>query len=60
MYVRRIFMVWAAIFFLILIGTVHADQRAPEIRGARWINGVPQTLESLRGKVVLVDFWTRA
>jgi cytochrome c biogenesis protein CcdA/thiol-disulfide isomerase/thioredoxin len=32
---------------------------APEIRGiAQWINSEPLTLRQLRGKVVLVDFWT--
>ncbi len=32
---------------------------APEIRGiAAWINSDPLTLEQLRGKVVLIDFWT--
>ena len=35
---------------------------APEIRGTgRWFNtrdGRPLSLESLRGKVVLIDFWT--
>jgi len=25
-----------------------------------WLNGPPRTLESLRGKVVLIDFWTFA
>jgi cytochrome c biogenesis protein CcdA/thiol-disulfide isomerase/thioredoxin len=33
--------------------------RAPEIRGiARWINSEPLSLERLRGRVVLIDFWT--
>lgn len=33
--------------------------KAPELRGiAAWINSNPLTMESLRGKVVLVDFWT--
>jgi cytochrome c biogenesis protein CcdA/thiol-disulfide isomerase/thioredoxin len=36
--------------------------RAPELRGTgRWFNtkgGRPLTLESLRGRVVLIDFWT--
>lgn len=33
--------------------------RAPELTGiAAWINSNPLTMESLRGKVVLVDFWT--
>lgn len=32
---------------------------APElIAGGEWFNSDPLTLESLRGKVVLVDFWT--
>ena len=32
---------------------------APEIQGiASWINSEPLTLKELRGKVVLVDFWT--
>lgn len=33
--------------------------KAPELIGiAAWINSGPLTMESLRGKVVLVDFWT--
>src|SRR4029453_11662463 len=33
--------------------------RAPEIRGiGEWINSKPSSLEQLRGKVVLIDFWT--
>jgi thiol-disulfide isomerase/thioredoxin len=32
---------------------------APELQGlSDWINSAPLTLESLRGKVVLIDFWT--
>ena len=33
---------------------------APEISGGTWINSDPLTLKSLRGRVVLVDFWTFA
>ncbi|MBI5389681.1 thioredoxin family protein [Candidatus Woesearchaeota archaeon] len=34
-------------------------KKAPEFAGIeRWINTEPLTLEQLRGKVVLVDFWT--
>ncbi|MHB8718914.1 MAG: thioredoxin-like domain-containing protein [Candidatus Dormibacteria bacterium] len=33
--------------------------RAPELRGAAWINtDHPLSLEELRGRVVLLDFWT--
>jgi hypothetical protein len=31
---------------------------APDITGAPWINSAPLTLASLRGRVVLVEFWT--
>jgi cytochrome c biogenesis protein CcdA/thiol-disulfide isomerase/thioredoxin len=32
---------------------------APSIGGAvQWLNSQPRSLESLRGKVVLIDFWT--
>jgi cytochrome c biogenesis protein CcdA/thiol-disulfide isomerase/thioredoxin len=35
------------------------DSAQPDFSGATaWINSAPLTLESLRGKVVLVDFWT--
>ncbi len=34
-------------------------QCAPEFMGTQeWINSEPLTMESLRGKVVLIDFWT--
>jgi hypothetical protein len=33
-------------------------QPAPEIAGGPWINSAPLTLQGLRGRVVLVDFWT--
>ena len=36
-----------------------SDSAVPSLAGATaWINSPPLTLESLRGKVVLVDFWT--
>lgn len=36
-----------------------AAEPAPEFAGLEnWINSAPLTLASLRGKVVLVDFWT--
>ena len=33
-------------------------QAAPEIAGQPWINSAPLTLERVRGRVVLVEFWT--
>ncbi|NML59847.1 thioredoxin family protein [Massilia sp. RP-1-19] len=43
--------------------TLAADLRtpipAPAFQGIdTWLNGAPLTIEGLRGKVVLVDFWT--
>ncbi len=35
------------------------SDKAPEIKGEKWINtDMALTLESLRGKVVLIEFWT--
>jgi hypothetical protein len=34
------------------------DRPAPEITAGPWINSVPLTLAGLRGRVVLVEFWT--
>jgi hypothetical protein len=31
---------------------------APEVAGERWINSEPLTTSGLRGRVVLVEFWT--
>jgi hypothetical protein len=33
-------------------------QPAPEIAGGPWLNSAPLTLQGLRGRVVLVEFWT--
>ena len=41
------------------VAVVAEGPRASEIQGiAAWINSPPLTLSDLRGKVVLVDFWT--
>lgn len=32
--------------------------KAPEIAGPAWINSEPKSLNDLRGKFVLVEFWT--
>ena len=39
--------------------TLHDAGPAPELAGlTNWINSKPLTMQKLRGKVVLVDFWT--
>lgn len=37
---------------------LRVGERAPEITGERWINSPPLSLVGLRGRVVLVEFWT--
>jgi ABC-type nitrate/sulfonate/bicarbonate transport system substrate-binding protein len=32
--------------------------QAPEVGGGPWINSAPLTTAELRGRVVLVEFWT--
>jgi hypothetical protein len=34
------------------------DRPAPELADTTWINSVPLKLKELRGKVVLLEFWT--
>jgi hypothetical protein len=38
--------------------TFRLGQPAPEVAGERWINSEPLTMAGLRGRVVLVEFWT--
>ncbi|HTK90533.1 MAG TPA: hypothetical protein VL948_09795 [Verrucomicrobiae bacterium] len=38
--------------------TVRVGDPAPEITGDRWINSAPLSMAGLRGRVVLVEFWT--
>jgi hypothetical protein len=35
-----------------------AGTPAPDVAGVPWINSAPLTLAGLRGRVVLVEFWT--
>ncbi|MBI3610375.1 MAG: redoxin domain-containing protein [Nitrospirae bacterium] len=52
----------AIIFGMLLIhfdeAVAFVGQKAPEIISPVWINSDPQLLSGLRGKVVMVEFWT--
>jgi hypothetical protein len=37
---------------------MRVGQAAPEITGGPWINSEPLSLAGLRGRVVMVEFWT--
>ena len=38
--------------------TLRVGQPAPEVAGDSWINSEPLIMAGLRGRVVLVEFWT--
>lgn len=38
--------------------TVKLNRLAPDIGGTTWINSTPLTIADLKGRVVLVEFWT--
>src|SRR5690606_16730377 len=41
------------------VASLPVERAAPPLEGAvQWLNSAPLSLEELRGKVVLVDFWT--
>ncbi|MDA0264073.1 MAG: redoxin domain-containing protein [Chloroflexi bacterium] len=43
----------------LFVSVACASFPAPEIKGIKaWINSEPMTIKGLRGKVVLIDFWT--
>jgi hypothetical protein len=51
----------AGLFLVPALGravSVRVGDRAPEITGEHWINSAPLTLAGLRGRVVLIEFWT--
>ena len=35
-----------------------AGMTAPELAAGAWVNSAPLTMQGLRGRVVLVEFWT--
>ena len=51
-----------ALIALVLPGLAAAElpigRAAPELAAGAWINSDPLTVQQLRGRVVLIDFWT--
>jgi thiol-disulfide isomerase/thioredoxin len=52
-----IFGIISAVFYFTSISFAKSDL-APEIISPTWINSEPLKMEDLRGKVVMVEFWT--
>lgn len=47
----------AVVSLLVSCGLARGE-KAPDIAPTAWLNTAPLTSESLRGHLVLVDFWT--
>ena len=50
--------VCGALFLSVSLGSEEIGNPAPEISGQSWINSKSLTLAELKGKVVLLEFWT--
>jgi hypothetical protein len=53
-----VLVVAAVILAPVRVGAVSPGKPAPDIAGAPWINSKPLTTGELRGRVVMVEFWT--
>lgn len=62
MWRNAVFFVGGVLAILLIAGrntaTTLPPTPAPDIHGAPWFNSAPLTLAQLKGKVVLVEFWT--
>jgi thiol-disulfide isomerase/thioredoxin len=72
MYMKSVFFVLSLVAAFVLIAIAHQPLQgsdddggnqllgklAPEFASGNWINSSPQTMKGLKGKVVLVEFWT--
>jgi thiol-disulfide isomerase/thioredoxin len=62
MWRNAIFFIGAVLAILVIAGrntaTTLSPTPAPDIQGAPWFNSSPLTLAQLKGKVVMVEFWT--
>lgn len=58
--VAALFAAWPGTGSNALAETPVVQSAAPNVTGAtRWFNSAPLSMDQLRGKVVLVEFWTR-
>ena len=62
MMTRRLFAVALAVLGVIAsvasAEVIPAGKAAPELAAGGWINSEPLSMQKLRGRVVLIDFWT--
>jgi len=40
------------------LAQVRTGRPAPDVAGGPWLNSPPLTIDGLKGRVVLVEFWT--
>ena len=51
-------MLLAGLFLTWIVANAGIGMKAPEITNDTWLNGGPLLLSDLKGKVVMVEFWT--
>ena len=59
----KLISILAAVALVTLAAAAGADvispgRSAPEFAAGAWINSEPLTMQKLKGRVVLIDFWT--
>lgn len=50
--------VLAGLLFIWVVANAGVGMKAPDITNDTWLNSAPLHLQDLRGKVVMVEFWT--
>jgi len=53
-----VFMTALALSVGAALAQVRNGRAAPDVAGGPWLNSPPLTMDGLRGRVVLVEFWT--
>jgi hypothetical protein len=48
----------AAALAVPIYGSANMGRDAPEISGKNWLNSKPLSMAQLKGRVVLIEFWT--
>jgi thiol-disulfide isomerase/thioredoxin len=56
---RLMLFTFSTLLLAVIFGTTKQQELNPSLGGATgWLNSQPLSLEKLRGKIVLIDFWT--
>lgn len=56
--IAAIGLILLGLFFTWVVANAGVGMKAPEIANVTWLNSAPLRMADLRGKVVMVEFWT--